>query len=104
MVVRPGGAGEVAAVLRAALAPLAARVRVAFIYGSIAKGTERRASDVDVMIIGDLNAYGDEDPIAALEAAGFVDQVDARLEERTQTVGRVMPEMLQVVVSPKTQP
>lgn len=39
--------------LRAALAPLAARIRVAFVYGSVARGEESRASDVDVMVIGE---------------------------------------------------
>jgi predicted nucleotidyltransferase len=38
--------------LRMALAPLAARIRVAFIYGSVAEGVERPGSDVDVMVIG----------------------------------------------------
>ena len=45
----------VADVLRAALAPLAERIRTAFIYGSVARGTERRASDVDVMVIGEVS-------------------------------------------------
>ena len=45
----------VADALRAALAPLAERIRAAFIYGSIARGTERRASDVDIMVIGDVS-------------------------------------------------
>ncbi|MGF1640397.1 MAG: ExeM/NucH family extracellular endonuclease [Rhodospirillales bacterium] len=31
------------------------------------------SGDPDVLILGDLNAYGREDPIAALEAAGYVD-------------------------------
>ncbi len=31
--------------------------------------------DPDVMIVGDLNAYGGEDPIAALEAAGYTNLV-----------------------------
>ncbi len=39
--------------LRAALAPLAERIRAAFVYGSIAKGTDRAASDIDVMVISD---------------------------------------------------
>jgi predicted nucleotidyltransferase len=45
----------VADVLREALAPLAARIEVAFVYGSVARGDERRASDVDVMVIGDAS-------------------------------------------------
>ena len=45
----------VADVLREALAPLADRVQVAFIYGSFAKGEERAESDVDAMVIGDVD-------------------------------------------------
>ena len=43
----------VADVLRAALAPLAAQIRVAFIYGSVAKLAQRNGSDVDVMVVGE---------------------------------------------------
>lgn len=43
----------VADLLRAALAPLAARIRVAFIYGSVAKLAHRNRSDVDVMVVGE---------------------------------------------------
>lgn len=42
----------VADVLRAALEPLAAKIEVAFVYGSIARGDERPGSDLDVMILG----------------------------------------------------
>jgi len=45
----------VADALRSALATLSDRIRVAFVFGSIAKGTERSASDVDVMIIGEAS-------------------------------------------------
>jgi predicted nucleotidyltransferase len=41
-------------VVRAALLPHTARVRAAFIYGSIAAGKETAHSDVDVMILGNL--------------------------------------------------
>ncbi len=40
--------------------------------------------DKDVLITGDLNSYGEEDPIDALEAAGFVDLIDTRLPEADQ--------------------
>ena len=43
--------------LQAALAPLAAGIAAAFIYGSVAKGTDKAASDIDVMIIGDKLQY-----------------------------------------------
>ena len=42
----------VADVLRAALAPLAAKIQVAFIYGSVAKLAQRNGSDMDVMVVG----------------------------------------------------
>lgn len=42
-------------VIRDALQPHAARIRAAFIYGSIAGGNENSGSDVDVMILGDLS-------------------------------------------------
>ena len=42
-------------VLRAALAPLAAEIDLAFIFGSVAQGKERMASDVDVLIIGSVS-------------------------------------------------
>jgi predicted extracellular nuclease len=35
------------------------------------------AGDPDVLIVGDLNSYAGEDPIAALEAAGYVNEVKA---------------------------
>lgn len=56
----------IADVLRAALESVAARVNVAFVYGSIASGKERAASDVDVMIIGRLKF---SDAVLALSPA-----------------------------------
>lgn len=44
----------VADVLREALAPLAARIRAAFVYGSIARGDERAGSDIDLMVVGEV--------------------------------------------------
>jgi predicted nucleotidyltransferase len=54
-------------VLRAALEPVAADIRAAFVYGSIAKGEDRADSDVDVLVVSDGIAYGDL--YAALEPA-----------------------------------
>ena len=45
----------VADVLREALAPLAASISVAFVYGSVARGEERRASDVDLLVVGNAS-------------------------------------------------
>lgn len=40
--------------LREALAPFAAKIRVAFIHGSVAEERERSESDVDLIVVGDL--------------------------------------------------
>jgi predicted nucleotidyltransferase len=45
----------VADVLRSALALAQGQIRVAFIFGSIASGNERRRSDIDVMIVGRIS-------------------------------------------------
>ena len=42
----------VADVLRSALASLGDKVSLAFVYGSVASGAERRSSDIDVMVVG----------------------------------------------------
>jgi predicted nucleotidyltransferase len=44
----------IADVLREALSPLEGRIRLAFVYGSIAKGKATAASDIDLFIVGDL--------------------------------------------------
>ena len=41
-------------VLLQALAPAASKLRLAFVFGSVARGQETAGSDVDVMLIGDL--------------------------------------------------
>jgi predicted nucleotidyltransferase len=53
--------------LRAALAPLADRIRAAFVYGSIAKGQDRATSDIDLMVVADKLDYADV--FSALQAA-----------------------------------
>jgi predicted nucleotidyltransferase len=40
--------------LQRALAPLSDRVRVAFVFGSAARGELRAASDVDLLVVGDV--------------------------------------------------
>jgi predicted nucleotidyltransferase len=59
--------------LRDALRPLSSSIRVAFVYGSVAKATDRSASDIDLMIISDSLTYGD---------------VFGALEPLTRTLGR----------------
>ena len=45
--------------LRAALSPLASRIVAAFVYGSVSKGKDTAASDIDLMIVSDGVAYAD---------------------------------------------
>lgn len=48
-----------AATLRTALMPLAAQIDAAFVYGSIAKGSDTATSDIDLMLISDTLTYAD---------------------------------------------
>jgi len=45
--------------IREALVPLAGRIRVAFVYGSQARGTDSAASDVDLMIVSEDLLYAE---------------------------------------------
>lgn len=45
--------------LRSALAPIAKNIQVAFVFGSLAKGTERAGSDVDLLVVSDVVSYAD---------------------------------------------
>lgn len=46
-------------VLRAALADLVSRIELAFIFGSVAKGTDTASSDIDVLVVAEDLAYAD---------------------------------------------
>jgi len=48
----------VADVIRQSLATVADKIRVAFIFGSIARSTDDRKSDIDLMIVGTIS-FGD---------------------------------------------
>lgn len=54
--------------LREALEPLVARIRAAFVYGSVAKGQDTASSDVDVLLVADDLSYADV--MAALHPLG----------------------------------
>ncbi len=49
----------IADVLRGALEPLVNDILVAFVYGSIAKGSDRAVSDIDLLIVGDRIDYAE---------------------------------------------
>jgi predicted nucleotidyltransferase len=54
-------------VLRAALAPLAMQIDLAFVFGSVAKGRDTAKSDIDLLVISEKVAYAEL--FAALEPA-----------------------------------
>jgi predicted nucleotidyltransferase len=62
-------------VLRDALAPLAAQISAAFVYGSVAKGEDTAQSDIDLMVVSDTLSYAD---------------LFAALEEATNRLGRTV--------------
>jgi predicted nucleotidyltransferase len=43
--------------LRRALEPLAREIEIAFVYGSIAKGTDKAGSDIDVLVVSERLGY-----------------------------------------------
>jgi len=55
--------------LRSSLESLSSRVSVAFVYGSIARQEERAESDIDLMIIGDVELDGVLSRLPEAEAA-----------------------------------
>jgi predicted nucleotidyltransferase len=48
-----------ASVLGRALEPLAARITLAFVYGSVAKHADTARSDIDLLVVSDSLAYGE---------------------------------------------
>lgn len=53
-------------ILHTALKPITKRVTVAFVYGSVARQEEKAASDIDLMIVGDVEL---DDVLACLSRA-----------------------------------
>lgn len=53
--------------LKAALVPLSSRITVAFVYGSVARGEERAASDIDLMVIGTVSLDEVLDAVSPVE-------------------------------------
>ncbi|MBN8443581.1 MAG: nucleotidyltransferase domain-containing protein [Thauera sp.] len=65
--------------LRLSLAPLADRIDAAFIFGSMASGTENASSDIDLMVVGD---------------AGFAEIVDATYEAQFALGREINPKVM----------
>ena len=88
-------------VLRAALTPIAGKIRVAFIFGSVAQGKERATSDVDVLVVGSASFAAvvaalsraserlrrEVNPVVMTQAA-----FEAKLASRDRFVARVVRE------------
>jgi hypothetical protein len=56
-----------AAVIRDVIMPLAGRIQWAFIFGSVARSEERSASDVDMMIVGQVGLADVSSPLRKAE-------------------------------------
>lgn len=76
--------------LRRALNAFASEINVAFVYGSVAKGTDTAKSDIDLMIVGDDLSYGEI--FAALQEAErtVARTVSPRLMTRREWNGRLL--------------
>jgi len=57
--------------LRLALKPIERKIHAAFVYGSVAKGSDQAASDIDLMVVSDTLTYG--------EVFGALDKVSRTL-------------------------
>ena len=65
--------------MRLSLAPLAGRIDAAFVFGSMASGTESAGSDIDLMVVGD---------------AGFAEVVDATYEAQAALGREINPKVM----------
>jgi len=93
----------IADVLREALAPLNAKIQAAFVYGSVAGGTERARSDVDVMIVGSISF---EEAVRALAPAEETlrREVNPHVYGQREFRGKIAacePFLLRVLTGPK---
>ncbi|MCM2312300.1 MAG: nucleotidyltransferase domain-containing protein [Steroidobacteraceae bacterium] len=70
--------------MQAALAPLADRITAAFVYGSIAKGRDRAASDIDLMVIADDLDYATLTAALAGAEESLARPVNANLMSRLE--------------------
>ncbi len=61
---KTAGLGDV---LRDAIVPFRDRIQFAFVYGSVARGEENSASDIDIMIIGDISLAMLSEPLRSIE-------------------------------------
>ena len=94
--------------LREALAPLSDRIHAAFLYGSIAKGSDTASSDIDLMVIADDLAYAEImlalHPVAErlgrpINPTVYArDELRSRLDAGNSFVGRVLQQPRQWLI------
>lgn len=70
--------------LQAALAPLADRITAAFVYGSVAKASDRAASDIDLMVIADDLDYATLTTALAVAEESLARPVNPNLMTRAE--------------------
>lgn len=93
-------------VLRSALAPLAAQIHLAFVFGSVASAKDTVSSDIDLLVVSDALAYGEL--YAALEPATNRLQrtVNPTLYSRSEINSRLRagnPFLTRVLAQPKLE-
>lgn len=91
-------------VLRAALAPLASQIELAFVYGSVAKQQDTAQSDVDVMIVSSSLGYADVYGALENAAATLGRKVNPTLYTRVEIAKRIKQDnafVTRVLQSPK---
>jgi predicted nucleotidyltransferase len=86
--------------VRKSLEPYADRIKMAFIYGSVAKGTDTARSDIDLMVIGDELSYSElytalqdaEDVLARKVSPMFLSSEDWRIKtaDKSSVVSLIM--------------
>lgn len=76
-------------VLKAALAPLAQQIDLAFVYGSVAKQQDTAQSDIDVMIVSASLGYGEVFGALEVAAATLGRKVNPTLYAPTEIAKRI---------------
>jgi predicted nucleotidyltransferase len=91
----------VADVIKEKLAPWADRIRFAFVFGSMAKGTDRPDSDIDLIVVGDVDLLTLAVAIEAVETSlgRSVHLLSYSTEEWDQTAAE--PVMKSIAEGPK---
>lgn len=70
--------------LRAALAPLAERIAIAFVFGSMAKGSDRAGSDIDLLVVSDDLSYQEVYPALETAEAALARKIDPTVLTRAE--------------------